>query len=96
MPPSPFIFTKSETRAAASAAAIKQHPLAFFQKQLRAESALELPAHTLFRSRTEVGDQLVIDRYEAKTIPKSKGGVATSEFPPRVQPDRELVASTDK
>jgi uncharacterized protein len=34
----------------------------------RAESVLELPAHTIFRSRTEVGDQLLIDRYEAKKV----------------------------
>jgi len=32
----------------------------------RAESVLELPAHAIFRSRTEVGDQLIIERYEAK------------------------------
>jgi hypothetical protein len=31
---------------------------------------IELPAHTIFRSRTEVGDELVIDRYEARKIPK--------------------------
>ena len=31
----------------------------------RAESVLELPAHAIFKSRTEVGDQLVIERYEA-------------------------------
>lgn len=37
--------------------------------KLRAESVIELPAHTIFRSRTEVGDQLVIDRYEAKRMP---------------------------
>jgi hypothetical protein len=41
--------------------------------KLRAESVIELPAHTIFRSRTEVGDQLIIERYEAKrtVIPKS-------------------------
>jgi len=33
---------------------------------LRAESVLELPAHAIFRSRTEVGDQLVIERYESR------------------------------
>src|SRR5436309_12040089 len=33
----------------------------------RAESVLELPAHSIFRSRTQVGDQLLIERYEAKT-----------------------------
>src|SRR5439155_4011315 len=32
----------------------------------RAESVLELPVHAIFKSRTEVGDQLVIERYEAK------------------------------
>ena len=31
-----------------------------------AESVLELPAHTIFRSRTQIGDQLLIERYEAK------------------------------
>jgi uncharacterized protein len=38
--------------------------------KLRAESVIELPAHTIFRSRTEIGDELVIDRYEAGNIPK--------------------------
>jgi uncharacterized membrane protein (UPF0127 family) len=32
----------------------------------RAESVIELPAHSIFRSRTQIGDQLMIDRYEAK------------------------------
>jgi uncharacterized membrane protein (UPF0127 family) len=31
-----------------------------------AESVLELPAHTIFRSRTQIGDQLLIERYEAR------------------------------
>src|SRR5579884_1122715 len=31
-----------------------------------AESVLELPAHSIFRSRTQIGDQLLIERYEAK------------------------------
>ena len=34
----------------------------------RAESVIELPAHTIFQSRTQVGDQLMIDRYEAKKV----------------------------
>jgi uncharacterized protein len=37
----------------------------------RAESVLELPAHSIFRSRTKIGDQLLIERYEAKKPPKS-------------------------
>jgi uncharacterized membrane protein (UPF0127 family) len=32
----------------------------------RAKSLLELPAHTIFKTRTGVGDQLLIDRYEAR------------------------------
>jgi len=33
---------------------------------LHAESVIELPAHTIFKSRTEIGDQLLIERYEAR------------------------------
>jgi uncharacterized protein len=36
--------------------------------KLRAESVIELPAHTIFRSRTEVGDHLLIDWYEARKV----------------------------
>jgi len=32
----------------------------------KAESVLELPAHSIFRSRTKIGDQMLIERYEAK------------------------------
>src|SRR5256886_16997336 len=45
-------------------------PLKITRPNFRAESVLELPAHTIFRSRTEVGDQLVIERYEAKQRPQ--------------------------
>jgi hypothetical protein len=31
-------------------------------------SVIELPAHAIFRSRTEVGEQLLIDRYEARKV----------------------------
>jgi uncharacterized protein len=41
-------------------------PFRIILPKRRAESVIELPAHTIFRSRTEVGDQLLIDRYEAK------------------------------
>jgi uncharacterized membrane protein (UPF0127 family) len=34
----------------------------------RAESVIELPCHAIFRSRTEVGDQLLIERYEASKV----------------------------
>jgi uncharacterized protein len=32
----------------------------------KAESVIELPAHSIFRSRTQIGDQLLIERYEPK------------------------------
>lgn len=41
------------------------------RSHFRAESVLELPAHTIFRSRTEVGDQLQIERYEVKRASQS-------------------------
>ena len=46
-------------------------PFRLTRPNFRAESVLELPAHTIFKSRTEVGDQLVIERYEAKRGPKT-------------------------
>jgi uncharacterized membrane protein (UPF0127 family) len=45
-------------------------PFRVILPKLRAESVIELPAHTIFRSRTEIGDELVIDRYETRKIPK--------------------------
>jgi hypothetical protein len=50
-------------------------PFRVILPKLRAESVIELPAHTICRSRTEVGDELVIDRYEAENVlkPKSVG-----------------------
>ena len=48
-------------------------PFRIILPKLRAESVIELPKHTIFRSRTEVGDELVIDRYEARKTPKPSG-----------------------
>lgn len=44
-------------------------PFRIVLPKLRAESVLELPQHTIFRSRTAVGDQLVIERYEVRNQP---------------------------
>lgn len=46
-----------------------------------AESVLELPAHTIFRSRTKIGDQLLIERYEAKKPLKKPNGEASESEP---------------
>lgn len=43
-------------------------PFRIVLPKLRAESVIELPAHTIFQSRTEVGDELIIERYEAKKL----------------------------
>jgi uncharacterized protein len=51
--------------------------------KLSAESVIELPAHTIFRSRTEVGDELVIDRYEARKIPKPEFVEKADQFEAR-------------
>jgi hypothetical protein len=45
-------------------------PFSITRPNLRAESVIELPAHTVFRSRTEIGDQLMIERYGAKQLSK--------------------------
>jgi len=47
----------------------------------KAESVLELPAHTIFRSRTQIGDQLLIERYERKPSKASGSGLADLESP---------------
>lgn len=59
-------------------------PFSITRPNLRAESVLELPAHTIFRSRTEIGDQLQIEHYKAK--PNG----------PSPAPDQVLVAPDPK
>jgi len=49
-------------------------PFRITRPNFRAESVLELPAHAIFKSRTEVGDQLVIERYEAKKSVQVESG----------------------
>lgn len=41
-------------------------PFRIIRPNFRAESVIELPAHTIFKSGTEVGDQLEIERYNRK------------------------------
>ncbi len=41
-------------------------PFSITRPNLSAESVIELPPHTIFKSGTAIGDQLVIERYEAK------------------------------
>ena len=75
-------------------------PFRVLLPKLRAESVIELPAHTIFRSRTEVGDQLLIERYEAKKaaepqLPTRQEQVAAITAPfadPSESSDRESTA----
>jgi uncharacterized protein len=55
-------------------------PFKITRPNFRAESVLELPAHTIFKSRTEVGDQLVIERYEAKGLIQSDSAESSVEL----------------
>jgi len=49
------------------------HPFTITRPNFRAASALRLPAHSIFCSRTQIGDQLLIERYEAREAFKGNG-----------------------
>jgi uncharacterized protein len=71
-------------------------PFRIVLPKLRAESVLELPAHTVFRSRTEIGDQLLIDRYEMKRLPKPLAAVIPIQSALGLQkPDSTMVAGCE-
>lgn len=57
----------------------------------KAESVLELPAHAIFRSRTQIGDQLLIERYEARK-PTRADDIELS----RPEPSSDLAALPTK
>jgi uncharacterized protein len=77
-------------------------PFRVLLPKLRAESVIELPAHTIFRSRTEVGDQLLIERYEAKKVAERQSRTRQKQVTAIAAPladrsgsgDRESTAST--
>jgi uncharacterized membrane protein (UPF0127 family) len=48
-------------------------PFTITRPNFRAETVLELPAHSILRSRTQMGDQLLIDRYEARKTFQDNG-----------------------
>jgi uncharacterized membrane protein (UPF0127 family) len=71
-------------------------PFSVTRPNFRAESVIELPAHTVFRSHTQIGDELQIGRYEASYVPATESAKATAPTPlhgslttprfPRVEP----------
>jgi uncharacterized membrane protein (UPF0127 family) len=56
-------------------------PFRVTMPERKAESVLELPAHTIFRSRTQIGDQLLIERYERKPSKANGSGLANVDPP---------------
>jgi|ERR1041385_7926991 uncharacterized protein len=65
-------------------------PFTITMPNRKAESVIELPAHTIFRSRTQIGDQLVIERYQAKKAANAEA--APGEQTAEIQ-SRELQAT---
>jgi hypothetical protein len=48
-------------------------PFSITSINLSAESVIELPAHTIFKSRTEIGDQIVISSRASDLVPEIAG-----------------------
>jgi uncharacterized membrane protein (UPF0127 family) len=66
-------------------------PFTITRPNFRAESVIELPAHTVFKSRTEVGDQLVIERYEMREVTKAQADA--SQYPEEVLRAKAVTTS---
>jgi uncharacterized protein len=68
-------------------------PFTITRPNFRAESVLELPAHSIFCSRTQIGDQLLIERYEAREGVKRNGDERTARksLPPNFAPAGSYV-----
>lgn len=72
-------------------------PFKITKPNFKAESVLELPAHTIFRSRTQIGDELLIERYEAKKGPRPgiAGPIPVTE-PELAQPATEGASTLEE
>lgn len=61
-------------------------PFKITKPNFKAESVLELPAHTIFRTRTQIGDQLLIERYEPRKSSKAEvSGMIDLKRPPETE-----------
>jgi uncharacterized protein len=56
-------------------------PFTVTRPNFNAQSALQLPAHAIFCSRTQIGDQLRIERYQAREGVKGNGESLDSARP---------------
>jgi uncharacterized protein len=72
-------------------------PFRITRPNFHAESVLELPAHTIFKSRTEIGDQLVIERFQSTiTQPEPVETGATLPAPStQFEPIRRMPRAND-
>jgi len=64
-------------------------PFSITSLNLNAESVLELPSHTIFKSQTEIGDELIISSFESELD-------LEAERPPeveKVEPLRKAVTA---
>ena len=60
-------------------------PFSITGLNLQADSVIELPAHTIFKSRTEIGDALVVSSHEsALTANRNASEVQDFESTPKV------------
>jgi len=71
-------------------------PFRVILPKLRAESVIELPAHTIFRSRTEVGDQLLIERYEAKKVAEPQSSARQEQVVALTSPVADRSGSSER
>ncbi len=54
-------------------------PFSITSLNLQAESVLELPAHSIVKSRTEIGDQLVVSSHESALAAEEEPSEAASQ-----------------
>lgn len=52
-------------------------PFSVIGPNFRAQSVIELPSHSIFRSGTALGDQLVIERFQPERLPGKPKPAAT-------------------
>lgn len=64
-------------------------PFSITSLNLQAESVLELPAHTIIKSRTEIGDQLVVSSHESALTDEMN----LAEKPSPVEPTHKATSA---
>ncbi|MBI1940927.1 MAG: DUF192 domain-containing protein [Acidobacteria bacterium] len=81
------VFLNKDLRVVALSELVR--PFSVTKLSWQAQSVLELPAHTIFRSQTEVGDQLVISSDESALVSE----VEDLREPQKVEPLQKVAPS---